>query len=81
LDGDAVVLAGFARSEFGQIVEMEVDVVRHEEIGIPIAVIVAKRGSRGPTGIPGQAGLFGNVGEGAVAVVALENDPAEAGDE
>ena len=81
LDGDTVVLAGFAGAELGQIVEVEVDVVGDEEIGPAVGVVVAKGGTGGPGVVGRETGWRGDVGEGAVTVVAVEDDAAEAGDE
>ncbi len=59
---------------------VEVDVAGDEEVEAAIAVVVAPGGAGGP-GADGDAGLFGDVGEGAVVVVAIEAVLAEVGDE
>ena len=60
--------------------QREIDVVDHQQVEIAVVVDV-REGRRGaPEGI-GDAGLGGDVGEGAVAIVAEELIAAEAGDE
>ena len=78
LHGEAVILAGFARTKFGKVIEVEVDVVGNEEVYPAVAVIVPKGGAGGELYVI-KAGLFGDIGEGAVAVVAVEDNSAEAG--
>ena len=81
LHGDVVVLAGDLRAELREVVQVEVDVVGDEEIGVAVGVVVAEDGAGGPAFVVVEAGGFGDVGEGAVAVVAIEDDAAEAADE
>ena len=62
--------------------EVEVDVVADEEVEVAVLVVVEE----GAAGVPAQAvleeaGLFGDVGEGAVAVVAVEGVLAVVADE
>ena len=64
--------------------QVEVDVVGDEEIEMAVFVVV----DPGAAGVPArfgagleQAGAFGDVGEGAVAVVVIENILAVVGDE
>ena len=62
--------------------DVEVDVVGDEEVEVAVAVVVEK----GAAGVPaggalGEAGFRGDVGEGAVAVVAVEDVLAVVGDE
>ena len=64
-----------------EIVHVEVDVVRDEEVGVAVGVVVAKDDAGGPAFVFVEAGCFGDVGEGAVAVVAIEHDAAEATDD
>ena len=66
LDGDLVVLAGFARAEERQVVHVEVDVVWDEEIDEAVAVIVAEGEASGPACVFVEAGGFGDVGEGSI---------------
>src|SRR5580704_10634612 len=58
---------------------MKINVVGDHEIEKAVAVVVAEGGSGGPAAV-GDAGPFGDVGEGAVAVVAIKNISTEAGD-
>ena len=58
---------------------MEVDVVDDHEIGESISVIIAECGAGRPPAV-GDAGLCRHVGEGAIAVVAVENVAAETGE-
>ena len=82
--GDLDALVGAARG-FRQRggLDVEVDVVGDEEIEVAVLVVVEK----GAAGVPaqswfcGQAGLRGDVGEGAVAVVAVEDVLAVVADE
>ncbi len=53
--------------EFG-----EIDEATDEEIEAAVVVVIEPDGARGPAGC-GYAGFFGDVGEGAVAVVAIED--------
>src|SRR5258708_3815558 len=76
---DALVLASFAGAEDGKVVEAERNVMRYEKIGPAIAVVVAKCGARCPAGVAGQACFLGDVGERAIAVVAVEDYATEAG--
>ncbi len=71
---ESQVLARFARTEHGQIVQMKINVVRDKKIGPAIAVIVPKSRACRPSGIAGQAGGFGHVGKCAIAIVAIEDD-------
>ncbi len=73
------IFAGGGAAEGRQIVKVKVDVVGDHEIDEAIAVVVAESGAGGPAAV-GDSGFCGHVGEGAVAVVAIENIPAEAGD-
>src|SRR5580704_13084889 len=58
---------------------MKINVVGDHEIEEAVAIVIAERSSSGPAAV-GDAGLFGNIGEGAIAVVAVKNISAEAGD-
>ena len=57
-------------SEFG-----EIDEAADEEIEAAVVVVIEPDGAGGPAG-SGNAGFFGDVGEGAVAIVAIENAAA-----
>ena len=63
----------------GKIVEVKVDVIGDHQIDESIAVIVAKRCAGRPAAV-GDTCLRGYIGEGAVAIVAIEHVAAEAGD-
>ena len=76
---DAAIFAVGATAEAGQIVEVEIDVVGDHEIDEAVAVVVAESCAGRPSAV-GDAGFRGDVGEGAVAVVVIENVAAEAGD-
>src|ERR1700744_127933 len=73
-----VILTSLLRSKGWQIVQMKIDVVRDEQIGESIAVVVSKGGAGRPTVVSAQAGLFGDIRKRAVAIIAIENDPTEA---
>ena len=60
-------------------VEVDLHVVAHVEIEETVAVHVAPARARAVMRVL-DPGLFGDVGESAVAVVAVEDDPAEIGD-
>ena len=81
-DGSSAELAGgvFERAGVDAGGHVEVDVARDEEIESAVAVVVAPGGAGGP-GVDGYAGLLGDVGEGAVVVVAIEAAFAEVRDE
>ena len=71
--------AGFRDGRGGQI---EIDVVGDEQIEFAVAVVVHESAAGVPAlAVSGDAGLFADVGEGAVAVVVVENVLAEVGDE
>src|SRR5438046_6161591 len=54
----------------------EVQIVRYEKIKAPIAVIINPRGAGAPTRVI-DPGLDGDIGEGPVAVVVIENIMSE----
>src|SRR5579863_7051800 len=47
LHGEAVILAGFAGTKFGEIVEMEVYVMGDKEVGKAVGVVIAESGAGG----------------------------------
>src|SRR5213078_1145816 len=56
--------------------------IRDEEIEVAVAVVIDKRAAGVPAlAVSGDAGFFADVGEGAVAVVVLEDIFPEVGDE
>src|ERR1039457_6741271 len=58
---------------------MKIDIVGDHQINQAIAVVVAKRRAGGPAAV-GHSGFGGDVGEGAIAVIAIEHVAAETGD-
>src|SRR6185312_15404904 len=75
--GAVGILAGL-----GKMRQIERDVVGDEEIEPAIAVVVDEAAARAPTlARIVEAGLFRDIGERAVAVVAVENIVAPVGDE
>ena len=58
---------------------MKVDIVRDEQIRPSIAVIVTEGSAGRPTVVAAQSSLLGDIRKRAVAIVAVENDSAEAG--
>src|SRR5260370_33780776 len=56
---------------------MTVHVVADKQVKESVAIVVGKRRSCGPSAIA-YAGLFGNVGEGAVSVVAIQHVASQA---
>src|ERR1700756_1015530 len=70
------IFAGMAVFALGFV---EVDEAADEEVEAAIVVVVEPDRARGPSG-SGHAGLFGYVGEGAVAIVAIEDAFAVLGD-
>ena len=62
--------------------EVHVDVVGDEEIELAVAIVVNEGAAGAPARfLAGDARLFADVGEGAVAVVVVENVLAVVGDE
>ena len=51
---ESQILAGFARTEYRQIVQMKIHIVRYKKIDPAIAVIISKGCSRRPPGIAAQ---------------------------
>src|SRR5215469_8780247 len=56
------------------------DVVRHDQIKVPVLVVVKPAGARGPSAFIGNACLRRHVGKGSVAVVVIEDRAVVAGD-
>ena len=79
LNFNGVVLAGHHRAEGRQIVQIECGIVGHEQVLPAVAVIVSEGGARGPEGVGPQSRLLRDVGESAVAVVAIEHHAPETG--
>ena len=76
---DAAILAVGSAAEAGQIVEVEVDVVGDHQVDESVTVVVAERCAGRPAPIS-DASLGGDVGEGAVSVVVIEDVSTQAGD-
>src|SRR5215471_18037192 len=66
------------RAEF-VVVHAEVDVVRYEEVDVPVIIDVAKCATRAPE-LRSDAGFLGDVGKRTVSVVVIQLVSAEAGD-
>ena len=64
----ATVFAGGLAAEVGEIVEMKIDIVGHEEIDETITVIVAKSGARRPATV-GNTGFGRHIRKRAIAVI------------
>jgi hypothetical protein len=81
--GDSAVLAerdqGRVGPGFRRMCDVVVDVTGYEEIKTAVAVVVAETGACGPVA-ESDSGLFGNVREGSVVVIAVETILAEVGD-
>ena len=81
-DGDVVVAAVGRLTGPRRLLRIEVHVTGDEQIQQPVTVVVDEAAARAPHARrPGHAGLLGHVGEGAVAVVAVEDVPSPAGHE
>ncbi len=76
-----MIQAGFLGAESRKVVEVEVDVVRDEEVDEAVVVVVAEGSAGGPSVIDAKASGLRDVGEGAVTVIAVKNDATETGDE
>src|SRR5581483_1793819 len=57
---------------------MEVHVMRHEEIDIPVLVIVTKRRARSPTRVAVQTAALRHVRESSVPLISIKNDSMQA---
>ncbi len=77
LEHAVFVLAGFLRAA-----NVKVQVVRHKQIELAVAVVIDPSAARAPTGaICSHAGFFGDIRESAVPIVVIENVFAPVGDE
>ena len=62
--------------------EVDIDIVGDEEVELAVAIVIDERAASVPAfAVSGDAGLLADVGEGAVAVVVIENVFAEVADE
>src|ERR1700744_4225086 len=66
--------------EHRKIAQVEVDIMRNEEIDEAIVVVIAEGQSRGPALVAVETGFFRHVGKRTVMVVAVEDYAAEATD-
>ncbi len=73
------VSAGIGGAAERVVVEVPDQITADEEVQIAVAIVVEEAGAGGPAAA-GDAGLFSDVGEGAVAVVAEQRVAAEIGD-
>src|SRR6185436_16911605 len=81
-DGDAVVVAVGVLATRRRLAGIEDGVVGDEEVEVPVAVVVEPGAARGVVAAgTEQAGLFGDIGECAVAVVVEEEIARPTGDE
>src|SRR6266478_348515 len=77
LEHAVFVLAGFLCAA-----NVEIEVIRYEQIELAVAVVVDPSAARAPTGaICSHAGFFGDIRESAVPIVVIENVFAPVGDE
>ena len=63
----------------GEVVHVPVDIAGDEEVEFAVAIVIAEGGAVGPVA-ERDAGLFGDVGKGAVVVVVIEAVFAEVRD-
>ena len=59
--------------------QIEIDVIRHDQIDKTVAIVIAKSGAQLTIGLP-HSGLGRDIGKGAVTIVPIKNIPAKAGD-
>ncbi len=78
-DWNSAILAKRPLPKFRQVIEIEVHVVRHVKIEIAVVVVIAERGARAPPSCVADTGPCGHIGEGAVAVVVIQNRAVEVG--
>ena len=71
LDGNAAILAGLVLAEFRQMIEIDLHVAADEEIEISVVIVVGEAAPGRPAAAR-QARARGDVGEGAVVVVAIQ---------
>ena len=80
LHGDAAVLAGLVLAELGQVLQVDLHVAADEEVEVAVAIVVGEAAARPTSRRPRTPAARGDVGERAVAVVAIELVAAEGGD-
>src|SRR5258707_12109568 len=77
LEHAVFVLAGLLRAA-----NVEIEVIRHEQIELAVAVVIDPGAARAPAGaICSHACISGDIGKSAVPIVVIENVLAPAGDE
>ncbi len=81
LNVDAHVPAGIAGTESVEAGEVDVDIVGDEQVIPAVGIVVAEGRTGCPQRVAAQAGAFCHIGEGAVAIVAIEHHAGEAGDQ
>src|ERR1700728_474123 len=79
LNVDTAVFAIWRASKLGQVVQVKIDIVRHDQVNIPVVVVVAERCARGPATVS-DTSFCSHIGESAIAVIAIEDVTAEASD-
>ncbi len=81
-NGNVVVVAVACLARLGSAGEIEIHVVRDEQVEVAVAVIIQKTASCAPRiTVPGNAGLFRHVGECAVAIVVIQDVVSPVSDE
>ena len=80
--GDVVVPTRLGPARLGGGGGIEIDIVGHEEVDQPVAVVVEKAAGRPPaSAVAGDPSLFGNIFERAVPLVAIQDVLAPVGHE
>src|SRR5271154_5659037 len=74
LHGQTVILTGCAVAKFGKIIKRKVNVMGNEKVDPAVAIVVSERGAGGKLFV-GETRLFGDIREGTVTVVAVQDDP------
>src|SRR4051794_14898096 len=82
LDGNSLPGAIHVRTGLGDAIHVELQIIGDEEIEVAVAVVVDPSAAGAPAGvITKQAGGFGDIAEGAIAVIFVELVLAVVGDE
>src|SRR6266567_4650782 len=70
---DSSILAEWAFAKFRQVFEIEIDVVNDVKVEIAVVVVIAECRAGSPTAFVPDTGFLGDIGEGSVAIVAVEH--------
>jgi hypothetical protein len=81
LNVNAMILADLAGTECGKAIEADVNAVGNKQVSPTVTVVITESRTHGPTVVGRQACLFGDVGKGAIAVVAIKRYSVEASDQ